>query len=462
MNIIRPQPGFQEKCLSVGTDVALFGGAKKASKTYTCLIDPLRHVKYSKFRGLFLRAGSKELMGSDGLWDLASQLYTPLGAKSNKMYKVFTFPSGAQIYFAHANDYNYASLQGLGATCIYFDEVTHFKEETFWWVFSALLSKIPVRPYVRMTCNPEKCWLLDWIEYYLLPSGIPNRDLLGKIRYFIRDPDTDKILWEDKREDFPLKLRDKASSFTFIPGTVQDNPIFLENNPNYVEQLSLLPEAERARMLHGCWYYTDDQDCYFKDQDFKYYIHLPYSSTFKYFYTIDTAYRSNKENDYSVCCFWGYEVDTGKLYLIDMLRGKWEYAILKINLSKFITETREQNKIESIHIETANVGAALISDLPYILNNCPDIRSMIRTKEQNKYYRANAVLGQIKKQIVHLPFPLTKGISKVFLQEVCAFSTSGRHEHDDITDNLLDAVDIIGKINYTTGNDLNLKPNSLY
>jgi hypothetical protein len=39
----------------------------------------------------------------------------------------------------------------------------------------------------------------------------------------------------------------------FVPSTVFDNQILLENDPNYLAQLASLPEAEKRAMLYGDW-----------------------------------------------------------------------------------------------------------------------------------------------------------------------------------------------------------------
>ena len=44
-------------------------------------------------------------------------------------------------------------------------------------------------------------------------------------------------------------MRDRV----FIPAKVYDNRILLENDPNYIASLSLMPEAERRALLDGDW-----------------------------------------------------------------------------------------------------------------------------------------------------------------------------------------------------------------
>ena len=39
----------------------------------------------------------------------------------------------------------------------------------------------------------------------------------------------------------------------FIPSSVFDNKALLDNNPEYIASLAMLPEAERNALLYGDW-----------------------------------------------------------------------------------------------------------------------------------------------------------------------------------------------------------------
>ena len=45
----------------------------------------------------------------------------------------------------------------------------------------------------------------------------------------------------------------------FIPSTVFDNQALLQNDPQYLASLAMLPEAERDALLYGSWDSFDGQ-----------------------------------------------------------------------------------------------------------------------------------------------------------------------------------------------------------
>jgi predicted phage terminase large subunit-like protein len=71
----------------------------------------------------------------------------------------------------------------------------------------------------------------------------------------------------------------------------------------------------------------------------------------------DTAAKEGRHNDWSVCTTWLYHAK--KYYLIDVLRGRFDYPTLRARASAHAGEHRP-NKIL---IEDAGVGTALIAEL---------------------------------------------------------------------------------------------------
>jgi hypothetical protein len=57
--LIRPQPGPQERFLSTPADIAIAGGAAGGGKTWSLLLEPIRHSGNGKFGAvIFRRSGS--------------------------------------------------------------------------------------------------------------------------------------------------------------------------------------------------------------------------------------------------------------------------------------------------------------------------------------------------------------------------------------------------------------------
>ena len=71
----------------------------------------------------------------------------------------------------------------------------------------------------------------------------------------------------------------------------------------------------------------------------------------------DVANKQGEENDYSVCTTW--LVHENKYYLIDVLRGRFDFPTLRTKVS----EHAKLHKASHILIEDAGVGTALIQEL---------------------------------------------------------------------------------------------------
>ena len=63
----------------------------------------------------------------------------------------------------------------------------------------------------------------------------------------ISEKDSGKVRFPDGHEETRRKSR------VFVPSTVFDNKILLENSPEYLTRLASLPDAERAALLYGDW-----------------------------------------------------------------------------------------------------------------------------------------------------------------------------------------------------------------
>jgi predicted phage terminase large subunit-like protein len=71
----------------------------------------------------------------------------------------------------------------------------------------------------------------------------------------------------------------------------------------------------------------------------------------------DVAHKQGEENDYSVCTTW--LIHAQKYYLIDLLRGRFDFPTLRRKVSEHATV----HKVAQILIEDAGFGTALIQEL---------------------------------------------------------------------------------------------------
>ena len=156
------------------------------------------------------------------------------------------------------------------------------------------------------------------------------------------------------------------------------------------------------------------------------------------FITADTATKTGTRNDFSVMCEWG--VYLGNLYLINMVRGKWEAPELEANFRAFIGESWQKNQRQ----ELGNLRAVLVEDkasgtglLQTVGRNSPLPLTPVQ-RSTDKLTRAMDTAPQLKAGKVYLP----EGAPWIveFVAEHSLFSADDSHKHDDIVDNTMDAV----------------------
>lgn len=272
---IRPQAGYQEKALSSIADIVIGGGAAGVGKTFTLLLEPLRHLlNNNNFGGVIFRRTSPQIKAEGGLWDTSMSLYSQVGGTPKQSVNEWVFEDGGKMKFSHLeHEKNKLDWQGSQIPFIGFDELTHFTETMFFYLLSRNRSTCGIKPYVRCTCNPDpESWVARLIEWWIdQDSGFPITERNGVVRYFMKDGQ--KYIWGDTEEevyirakstidtaiekstkdDFKLSKSDFIKSITFISGSIYENTELLKVNPAYLANLMSQSEAEKASLLEGNW-----------------------------------------------------------------------------------------------------------------------------------------------------------------------------------------------------------------
>ena len=265
--IIRPQPGKQEQFLSSSADIVFYGGAAGGGKTYAALIEPLRHINNKNFSCIIFRRTSPQITTPGGLWDTALEMYTALGAKDIRSpNRYFRFPSGAKIVMNHLQyDKTVYDYQGAQIPLIEFEELTHFSWKQFTYMLTRNRSATAgIKPYIRATCNPDPdSWVAGFIKWYInQDTGYAIQERGGIIRWFIIT--NDEPIWADNPDELFDKYGIEPKSFTFIPSSVYDNKILLENNREYLANLKAQDEVTKEQLLNGNWKIRPAGGLYFK------------------------------------------------------------------------------------------------------------------------------------------------------------------------------------------------------
>lgn len=276
---IKPQPGPQEMFLGSSADIAIYGGAAGAGKTWAVLMEALRHVTTVKeFAAVFFRRTTVQVKNVGGLWDESMKLYPLTGGTPTSHVLEWKWQEGGKVKFAHLeHESNKLDWQGSQIPLIVFDELTHFTLTQFFYLISRNRSMCGVRPYVRATCNPDAdSWVAEFLSWWIdQETGFPIPEHAGKVRWFIRLNDI--MIWADSREELVEEYGNSAlpidheeqvqpKSVTFVPGKLTDNPALMKADPGYLANLKSLPRVEQARLLGGNWKIRPTAGLMFKRQ----------------------------------------------------------------------------------------------------------------------------------------------------------------------------------------------------
>lgn len=167
----------------------------------------------------------------------------------------------------------------------------------------------------------------------------------------------------------------------------------------------------------------------FRDEWIKYWQTLP-QIDYRMIYA-DTAMKTGEENDYSVFQHWGKGKD-GKIYLLHMIRGKWEAPQLLAQARAFWDKCKafDKSTLRQMKIEDKASGTGLIQQLKQ--GGVP-VTGIPRNKD--KVTRGYDTAPQVEAGNVLLP-ERGEHLSDL-MHEMTVFPMGG---HDDCVDPLMDAV----------------------
>lgn len=276
VQVVKAQPGYQQKALSSPADILISGAAAGVGKTYCLLFEGLRNIYVKGFGGVIFRRTSPMIRAEGGLWDASCKLYSSIkNAVPRETTLEWIFPN-SKIKFSHMQyEHNRYDWQGSEIPFIAFDELTHFTKKQFFYMLGRNRSTCGIKPYIRATCNPDPdSWVAEFIEWWidqdpLSPNYgymIPERE--GVLRYFCIE--NDNYVWGDSLEEVYLKVKDfideqismskgytkkedYIKSLSFIGGSIYDNVELLKVNPGYLGNLNAQEESEKQRLLFSNW-----------------------------------------------------------------------------------------------------------------------------------------------------------------------------------------------------------------
>lgn len=246
MTRLTPQPGPQTAFAATRADIAIFGGAAGGGKSWSLVAEGAR-VGEAGGTGIIFRRQAVDLTGGGSLWE-ETGVYASLGAKSRESPQLsWKWPSGGLVELRHLqHEKDRLAHQGKQYEFVGFDELTHFTEAQFWYLYSRARSVTGrFRPYIRATCNPDPdSFVRRLIDWWIGPDGYAIAERSGVLRWFVRR--AGEVEWVDAGTP-------GAQSLTFIPSKLEDNAILRERDPDYESKLDALIEVDRDRLRRGNW-----------------------------------------------------------------------------------------------------------------------------------------------------------------------------------------------------------------
>lgn len=222
---------------------ALYGGAAGGGKSDALLAEALRQVHIPHYRAIIFRKTYPQL---SELIDRSKQMYQPAfpRARYNHTEHFWLFPSGAKIYFGSMQrEQDRTNYQGKRYDFVAFDELTHFTWQEYSYMMSRNRPGGPgTRVYIRATTNPGGRGH-GWVKDRFITAAPPLTPIKGEYEIIAPDGTVQKI----------------TRKRIFVPASVFDNAELLRNDPAYLANLAMMPEAERNALLYGSWDSFDGQ-----------------------------------------------------------------------------------------------------------------------------------------------------------------------------------------------------------
>jgi len=252
-----PSSFAQYKALACPATELFYGGAAGGGKSDFLLVDAVRQVKHSKYRALLMRRTFPELEKS--LIMKSFDYYPSFGGKYNSQLHRWKFPSGAIIDFGYSeNDKDINNYKSAEYAWIGLDESTTFSQYQIEYIKSRNRSPHKeIRKAIRLASNPTG----RSFAYH-------------KKRYITNKKPFTKYI-DKKTENIEVNgVILPPLEYMFIPALPTDNAILMENDPQYIQKLSQLPDKERKALLLGSWDIFDGQ--FFDEWDQRVHVTDPY------------------------------------------------------------------------------------------------------------------------------------------------------------------------------------------
>lgn len=321
--------------------MVFYGGVAGGGKSWAAVADVMRWMGVPGYKALMVRRTFPELMGADGLFDIAVEMSKDVPGirvvHGNK--PEISIPAiGSRILFRHMQYEKSKKLhQGAQYAVISADEVTGLSDTQWWYLMSRNRSRCGVKPYMRAMCNPEPGWVADLLSWWIGSDGLVLPERSGVIRWMRRDGDGE-IVWSDTKD------HSSAKSFTFIMARLEDNK-YLAEDGQYAATLDMLDRLEYERLALGNWHAMPRAGDYFQ-REWCDVIYEEPAEGVVWARGWDKAASEDPKADWTVGVRMGRVVKTGQ-YILDV-RSVEREQLGPAGVLELMAETAEEDGIETM------------------------------------------------------------------------------------------------------------------
>lgn len=260
-----------------------YGGAAGGMKSDALLQGALEYANIPGYAALLLRRTYKDLSKPGALIHRAQEWLRDTPAHWSGTDKQWHFPSGAILQFGHLdNENDKLNYQSSEFQFIGFDEVTHFSESQYTYLFSRLRRPAlpcaqcyePVRlddngtwahtAEAKQPCDNAQPDRASLRQYENPTGGLTVFDVPLRMRCASNPAEHPSGFWVAERfvpDDFDPDMAEeprvfwktdtKGTARPFVPSRLQDNPFI--DQAVYRESLGELDEVTNAQLERGDW-----------------------------------------------------------------------------------------------------------------------------------------------------------------------------------------------------------------
>lgn len=190
------------------------------------------------------------LSDANGIIQRSERLYPTYGGSYNKSEHLWTFPSGARIYFGHMeHDGSELIYQGAEYSFIALDELTEFLEKQYLFMFTRCRPAAPgLRAYIRTATNPGN------IGHRWVKKRFIKRDIVNRPRYFVHEKQHDGTMVDTEVTRYHTNEHGEPDSLSraYYPALMGSNPH--TDSASYRSRIRATGDpVQIARLEEGDW-----------------------------------------------------------------------------------------------------------------------------------------------------------------------------------------------------------------